>query len=107
MHTSLCLYLSHTHAISRQKKYHNHGCRPEAATTNAAKTAVEEAAVAVVAALCAESMEKFGQTSVGHMQLHSHIGVLNLDPCPPALKTNVMDDGSINMKKGIRESEDK
>ena len=29
--------------------------------------------------LCA-SMEKFGQTSVGHMQLHSHIGVLKLAP---------------------------
>ena len=39
------------------------------------------------AALCAApSMEKFGQTRVGHMQLHSHIGVLNLAPCPPAFE---------------------
>merc|ERR1711894_271597 len=53
--------------------------------TNAAKTIVAAAEDAVAAALCAPSMEKFGQTRVGHMQLHSHIGVLNLDPCPLAL----------------------
>ena len=55
--------------------------------TNAAKTIVAAAEDAVApAALCgAPSMEKLGQTRVGHMQLHSHIGVLNLDPwCPLA-----------------------
>ena len=51
----------------------------------AAKTTVasseEEEAVRLAAALwLAPSMEKLGQTRVGHMQLHSHIGVLNLDP---------------------------
>ena len=65
--------------LSRQK-YHNHGCRPEAVIATTIVASSEEEAVMLAAALwLVPSMEKLGQTRVGHMQLHSHIGVLNLD----------------------------